>query len=82
MNDEEKLQRYQNIIYRLQVIENKMSRLSRTLSELENASISSIEIDEKPFNNTELDGCKKTIREVSNTIKETIIPSLKKKMKE
>lgn len=82
MKDEEKMQRYQNIVYRLQVIENKMSRLSRTLTELERTSVSSIEIDEKAFNKVELDDCKKTVRDISSTINGTIIPSLKRKMRE
>ena len=80
MSDEEKKERYANIVYRLNVIKNKTDNLCENIYDLENKMKSSILIDDDIPESAKIDSSYNNANATRNTIRYSIIPSLESKI--
>ena len=80
MSDEEKKERYVNIVYRLNVIKNKTDNLCENIYDLENKMKSSILIDDDIPESAKIDSSYNNANTTRNTIRYSIIPSLESKI--
>ena len=80
MTDEEKRVRYQNIVYRLSVINSRIENLNNSISVLKKNIKKNITIDGEGLKEDTVKEINTTLESASVEIKGNIIPSLKNKM--
>lgn len=79
-NDEKR--KFKDIVYRLETINSKIENLNTSIEDLENTFEDSLKIDDEIFEKKRIDTTKKDLTSAANTIKNTIIPSIKRKIKD
>lgn len=82
MTDEEKRQRYKNIVYRLRVINSKIEDLENSISGLKETTKKSICINDQPYSESEINESTEKLKSAISSIKGNIIPSLNRKIYE
>lgn len=76
ISEEEKKKRYQNIVYRLRIINSKIDDLNSSISSLENTTKRSLLINDEPYNSEKMSSAKMNLNSIFGTINGSIIPSL------
>lgn len=80
MSDEEKKEKYRQMVYRLRIINNGIYGLNDSISTMQKTMSKSLSINDKEYGQSDINDIKKGLNSVSYTINNYIIISLTRKI--